>query len=490
MLEVDEVYSIAQIRALEEFAKTELSMDEFTLMELAGCAASNVLSSEWPNALKIIVFCGQGNNAGDGYVMARIAKERGLEVDVYVLGNVDKYSASAKHAYIQCREAGVPIYAYHAQTIDKADLLVDALLGIGIKGSIRNDYWKAIEAINRSNIPVFSLDVPSGLDAQTGSVLGIAIKAVCTLSFIALKPGLTTGDGLDYCGKLVVDTLNLKRCHQAMNPLAKLLSSTVVQKWLLPRRRNSYKGEFGHVLIIGGNKGMAGAARLAAESALKVGAGLVSVATYPGHTSTILSKYPEIMCHEMSEGGSLSPLLEKATVLVIGPGLGQDHWARHLFQQAIASPLPKVIDADGLNLLEQLPNCEQNWVLTPHPGEAAHLLGLANAGEVQKDRFSALKKLVCLGGIWVLKGAGTLIALQNEPIAICEKGNPGMASAGMGDVLSGVIGGLIAQGCLLDQAAAMGVLVHALAGDFAAQKYGERGLSASQVVQHIQNFVN
>lgn len=261
-------------------------------------------------------------------------------------------------------------------------------------------------------------------------------------------------------------------------------------KTLLPARpRDAHKGLFGHVLIVGGNFGMAGAVRLAGEAALRTGAGLVSVATQPEHVTVVASECPEIMAHGVENSNDLKPLLLKATVIVIGPGLGQTDWSKQLFETVFASPQPKVIDADGLNLLAQHPKKFEQWVLTPHPGEAGRLLN-CEAKQIQADRISAIRELqATYGGVVVLKGAGSLICASNS-LSICQSGNPGMASGGMGDVLSGVIGALLAQNFNLQQAAELGVCLHACAGDMAAQQMGERGLIASDLMSYLHLLVN
>ena len=484
------LYSISQIRAIEKMAIEEFQFLEFTLMQSAGQAAFLFLRQNWPAAKRITVICGQGNNGGDGYVLAKYAHEAQVDVEIRYLGTKDKFSASTSQAFTYCQEANLNILPFDPMECWTADVLVDALLGIGIKGEITGNYRKAIDSINKSGLPVLAIDVPSGLDADSGSLLGAAVKANSTITFIGLKQGFFTNDGLDYCGLVSVADLDLpKAIYQKVLPSGKLLSSKEITKRLPPRIYNSQKGNFGHILVIGGNRGMAGAVRLAAEAALRVGAGLVSVATHVGNASIICAKHPEIMCHELEVVDDLLPLLKKASVLVVGPGLGQDDWGQAVFKIAIHHPLPKVIDADGLNLLVKSPCYEPNSVFTPHPGEAARLLALSDAKQVQINRFLALSQLVVRGGCWVLKGAGTLIGENNRPVAVCKYGNPGMASGGMGDALSGIIAGLIAQHLSPYQAAKIGVIVHALAGDQAA-KNARRGLLASDLIDCIRKIVN
>lgn len=267
------------------------------------------------------------------------------------------------------------------------------------------------------------------------------------------------------------------------------LSLEQFSAYLKPRPKNAHKGDMGHVLVIGGDDGYSGAPRMAAEAALRVGAGLVTIATRIHHANLLNLTRPEIMCHGIISASKLTPLIEKATVIIIGPGLGQSSWSEHLFAVALQSERPLVVDADALNLLAMNPIQRQNWILTPHPGEAARLLSLSSIA-VQADRLGALHELHSrYGGICLLKGANTLILANNELPAMCPFGNPGMATGGMGDVLSGVIGGLIAQDIPLNIAAKLGVCLHAAAGDLAA-KDGERGLLALDLMPYLRRLSN
>nr|MCH9743897.1 NAD(P)H-hydrate dehydratase [Gammaproteobacteria bacterium] len=261
---------------------------------------------------------------------------------------------------------------------------------------------------------------------------------------------------------------------------------------LLPRRsKDTHKGNNGHVLVIGGDYGMGGAVRLASEAAARVGSGLVTVATRPEHVTIVSGSRPEIMCHQVTCREDLLPLLERATVVAIGPGLGKGEWGRELLEAVVESQLPMVLDADGLNILSEKPFTHEQWVLTPHPGEAARLLGISNK-EIQADRFTAISHIIeKYHGVCVLKGAGTLVKSFNQSHElICPAGNPGMATGGMGDILSGVIAGFVAQGLSLAKAAEIGVLVHSVAGDMAAEKGGERGLLATDLMDFLRELVN
>lgn len=267
------------------------------------------------------------------------------------------------------------------------------------------------------------------------------------------------------------------------------LSLTEFSAFLLPRQQDSHKGIFGHVLVMGGDEGFAGAAIMAGMAALRIGAGLVSLATHLTHASLIAAMHPELMSHGVSKKLDLIPLVKKATALVIGPGLGVKKWGHNLLEVGIKADLPMIVDADGLNILAKHPLKQTNWVLTPHPGEAARLLE-TTVSAVQSDRIGAVTSLQKrYGGVVVLKGAGTLIATGEEGIRRCPYGNPGMATGGMGDILSGVIGGFLAAGIKPMIAASLGVLVHSLAADSAAKK-GERGMIATDILPYLREWVN
>jgi NAD(P)H-hydrate epimerase len=371
------------------------------------------------------------------------------------------------------------------QTI-KADVLVDALLGIGLDRPVTGVYAEAIQTINACSSPIIAVDIPSGLNADTGSVMGFAVKADLTVTFIGLKQGLFTGQAAQYCGDIGYAQLAVL---DEVFPGFKAAATRVVKTGLPRRNRCAHKGDCGHVLVVGGELGYSGAARLAGEAALRVGAGLVSIATRVGHSGLVNLGRPELMSHGVETAEQLVTLLAKVDIIVVGPGLGQSDWAKALFNVAISSGKPMIVDADGLNLLAASPTAKPDWILTPHPGEAARLLNCSNA-DIQQDRFAAAVSLqASYGGVAVLKGAGTLIASEQR-LAVSNTGNPGMASGGMGDVLSGVIAGLLAQGLTLQDAAQQGVYIQGMAADLAAEKNGERGLLASDLMPYLRQLVN
>jgi NAD(P)H-hydrate epimerase len=393
--------------------------------------------------------------------------------------------------------AGLVEQSFAAVDLVGTDVIVDALFGTGLDRDIDGEVATVIEAVNACRAPVLAVDIPSGLHADTGRVLGHAVRAAATVSFIGLKQGLLTGQGPACCGSLVFDDLQLPADVYNGVPIAArridyagLVAAT--DHPLCPRSRSAHKGDFGHVLVIGGDQGMAGAVRMAAEAAARVGAGLVSVATRPEHAVQVSAVRPELMVHGILSAAALTPLLARATAFALGPGLGQQDWGRdclaRVLDVAMAAALPLVVDADGLNLLARDPCRYDHWVLTPHPGEAARLLGIATA-EVQADRFAAAQAIQQrYGGVCVLKGAGTLVQGAVD-CWVCSDGNPGMAGGGMGDVLTGVIAGLLAQGLALVDAAMMAVCVHGHAADIVTRE-GERGMLAMDLMPVLRCLVN
>ncbi len=484
------LYLTQQIRLCERLALEDLEMTEKELMVSAGTAAFSSLKTLYPDVRTIAVFCGAGNNAGDGYVLARLAHHQGYSVVIYAYKAIEDLPALAKEVATNAVADGVRCLNLDDVIDSDVELVVDGLLGIGLQGEVHGPIAHAINLINESHLPVLALDIPSGLDADTGRALGACINAAVTITFIAEKVGLYLLDGPDHSGKVVCHHLHLDNCIAALPPAAYRLDERLLHGTVPRRRKNSHKGIYGHVLIIGGGAGMPGAPHLAANAALRTGAGMVTVATLPEHAGRILPQLPEAMIYAIDDVDSLLPLLAQATVAVIGPGLGESEWAQSLFRAAIAAQLPLVIDASALRMLAASPQHDDNWVLTPHPGEAASLLA-CTVDDIQVDRCRAAQLIQQqYGGCVVLKGVGSVVSTEEGETYICTAGNPGMASAGMGDVLSGVIGGLLAQGVPLAEAAKFGVWLHARAADEAVSSQGERGLLASDLMPYIRRQIN
>lgn len=484
------LYSVEEVRCLDQAAIAS-GIPGIQLMKRAGRAAFDWLIANYTDAGLITVYCGSGNNAGDGYVVAALAAQRRLPVQIIQVGALDKLSGEARQAYDFAVQEQVAILAFAEAPAPNLGVIVDALLGIGLTGSLKARYGDAIAQINQTGLPVLALDVPSGLDADTGAVLGAAVHASATMTFIGIKRGLLTGRGPALCGELLVADLAVpKEVYASIPSSIERLVTADLLALLAPRAADAHKGDFGHVMIIGGDTGYGGAALMAAEAAARSGAGLVSIATRPEHIPAILARRPEVMACGVVSGQELEPWLARPTVLVVGPGLGRSPWSEQMLQQAIKSNLPMVLDADALNILAAgrvVPEGTRrdNWLLTPHPGEAARLLGI-NTAEVQADRFASVQAIQQgYGGAVILKGAGSLVIGIEGALGVVTEGNPGMATGGMGDVLSGILGGLLAQGVSVTQSARLGACLHAAAADLAAEEVGQRSLLATDLIPYL-----
>jgi NAD(P)H-hydrate epimerase len=485
------LYTAAQVRALDAYAIDTLGVAGYTLMKRAGEAALRYLRTRWPTAHRIVIVCGGGNNGGDGYVLARFAQAAGLTVTVLAAAAVEHLRGDAHQACEDFKASGGRIASFDASLLGNGDVVVDALLGTGLSTAVRADAAAVIRAINASQRPVFALDVPSGLDSDRGIALSEAVRATGTVCFVALKTGLFVGDGPDFTGSVFFDDLEIAApATPEFQPRLERIGEAEVARALPARSRAANKGDFGHVLIVGSGTGMPGATRLAGEACLRVGAGLVTVAVAPDNVAAIAAGRPELICLPFSNGHDLAAAIEHADVIAIGPGLGRTDWAQAAFDRVLASDKPLIVDADALNLLSAAKRRRDNWILTPHPGEAGRLLG-TDAKAVQADRLAALDALVeRYGGTVVLKGAGTLVATAGATPGLCERGNPGMATPGAGDVLTGAIAGILAQCRDAALSARLGVWVHAMAGDSVARGGGQRGLLASDIARELRTWVN
>jgi ADP-dependent NAD(P)H-hydrate dehydratase / NAD(P)H-hydrate epimerase len=485
------LYSVVQVRAFDANAIRTQGVTGYRLMERAGEAALRVLRQCWPGARSVLVLCGAGNNGGDGYVVARLLRRAGLTVELVALVPVQALTGDARLAADDFRDSGGEIRAFSGLPLPAAEVIVDALLGTGFKPPVRPAFAQAISAINAAGCPVLALDLPSGLDGDSGRAADPCVRASCTVSFVALKQGLLLGDGPAMTGELFLDALGVTLpAGELSRPTLQRLDSADITSALPPRARAAHKGQLGRVLIIGGNTGMPGAVVLAGEACLRSGAGLVTVATLPAHAGVIAAQRPELMCRGIAVAAELQPL-QASDVVAIGPGLGRDQWAESLLLQALAAGKPLVVDADALNLMaagaHSLP---ASSIITPHPGEAARLLGTDTAS-IQADRLHWLQELVTrTAATVVLKGAGTLVGAPGQIVAICTAGNPGMATAGMGDVLTGAIAGVLGQCRDPWRATRAAVLAHARAGDALASRMGQRGLLAGELAQELARQLN
>jgi hydroxyethylthiazole kinase-like uncharacterized protein yjeF len=484
----EQIYSTAQVRQMEA-AAIAAGTAGYTLMQRAGAAAWAALRQRWPLAQSIVVVAGPGNNGGDGLVLARLARQAGLAVSVMLVGDATSVRGEALQAHEDLKAAGVSTQPFDSAVLVLADVVVDALLGIGVRAPLRDEWQQAIASINTCMKPVLSLDIPSGLDPDLGHALP-AVHATVTISFLGLKQGLFVGAGPEHAGEIVFDGLRVEGAAVAGPPALIRLTHEDLARVLPQRPRQSHKSQFGRVLIVGGGAGMPGAVRLAAEASLRVGAGLVTVASLPEHLGVVVGQRPELMFQALHQATDVHAAMAVADVVALGPGLGRDSWAKQVLAAVLAARRPAqqlVVDADALNLIAagHGPSHMEDWVLTPHPGEAARLLG-SSIADVQADRMSALRAL-CerRGGTVVLKGATSLVGHAGEVPRLCDRGNPGMSVPGMGDVLTGAIAGLLAQTPQAFEATSAAVYAHAVAGDHCA-RLGVRGMLALEVAQELR----
>jgi len=510
-----ELYTAAQVRELDRRAVAS-GISGFELMSLAGRVAFNAILQHWQACRTLLILAGTGNNGGDGFVLAALASAAGIRVSVLQCGDEHAIKGDALQAREQALAKGIHITDFSAAAFTEATLsckpeavLVDALLGTGFSGPLRSVYAEAVAAINHCSLPVVALDVPSGLCSSTGSIHQDAVRATMTVTFVALKQGLFTGKGPACCGEIVFHNLDIDHVS-ALTPSSTRIDIQSVVALFKPRAADTHKGDCGHVLVVGGELGFGGAALMAAESAARSGAGTISLATRSAHVSSALARRPELMVHgidniepEHAEMRRFEGLLNRADVILAGPGLGRSKWSRQLLQRVLQQGLRHdvrrtalVLDADALNLLSEDAGSikrRDNWIFTPHPGEAARLLGCETA-QIEADRFTAVRQLQAMwGGACLLKGAGSLLCYETggqQHVDVCTEGNPGMASGGMGDVLSGIIAAFAAQGLSLADSLRAGVCVHGESADLAASAAGQRGLLATDLLTQLSGLIN
>lgn len=475
-------------QALDNAARLGIPVAGFDLMRRAASAALTVVVAEYPTASRLLIVCGKGNNAGDGYLLAALARAQGITATVLALTPPSELKDDAIDAHAEAAGAGVEILTEVTTAFSGAyDVLIDALLGTGFQGDVRPTYVAAIEAINAAGTPVVSIDLPSGVNASTGNA-AVAVAADHTVTFISRKAGIFTGPGRARAGRIHLAGLGVPP-HLFSRPCA------YECRWeparLQPPALASYKHQRGHVLVAGGDLGMPGAVAMAAEAALRTGAGMVTIATQPAHAAAMLARVPEAMTLDPRDADFLNRLAQMDLV-VLGPGLGRADWGQALFEQVEATGLPVVLDADGLFWLAQ----RSAWhggplFLTPHSAEAARLLGLS-VQDIEADRLAHARQLSDRFQARVdLKGPGSVVALLTRT-EICVHGNPGMATAGMGDVLSGIVGGVLAEAArsraadpVVDSLFSAGVALHSAAADVAVRKTGTRSLIATDVVRAL-----
>lgn len=507
------LYVAQQVVELDHLVMEHEGVSSIVLMKRAGRNALACLLEQWPQTAALHIFCGTGNNGGDGYVMAALAKQRNIHVTLWSLGEpIQDRAAFVAYEYalregVECRPFDMAEFIDSQLMQDPHTVMVDALLGTGSQGGLRGDMATAVAAINEAKVtqrwPVFAVDIPTGVNADTGAIVDAAVMADATLSFIGQKQGLFTGSGRVHSGQRFFSDLGVdQEWLMLVNPTTHIIKLKTALATLPGRAIDAHKGSCGHLLVVGGDSGAAygygGAPIMAAQMALRSGAGLVSVATRPAFVSAALARQPELMVAGVENGQALLPMLNRATGIVIGTGLGQSAWSEQLLYQVLDNAdVPLVIDADALHLLAQsrfselcrIELSQRQWVLTPHPGEAASLLNCSIA-DIQADRFAAAQAIQQqYGGAVILKGAGTLVVTTDGKQYVCDAGNPGMASGGMGDVLSGVVGTLLVQGMTANKAAILATVLHSSAADEAVKTTGMRSLLATDLIPAVQKLL-
>jgi len=509
------VVTAEEMRELDRLTIEQFGVPSLTLMERAGEAIAAAIVKRFSAIAKrgVLIVAGKGNNGGDGFVVARLLKKKRIPCEVVLLARQDELSPDATHnlrAFLKLKGKVSEITAGNvellSQRLSKNGLLVDAILGTGMKNDVRGLFAEAIALMNASGLPIVAVDIPSGLDTDKGTPLGVAIQAEMTVALGYPKLGEVIFPGLDHVGDLVVADIGInQRAVAQVAPRGELLEREPIS-WLVPRRAaDSHKGSYGHLLIVAGSRGKTGAAALGGKAALRMGAGLVTVATPAGGQPVVASMVPEIMTESLPETdtgaisgraldyGRFAKLLEGKTVLAMGPGL-TTHPETAQFVRAVLEQfdLPLVLDADALNaLVGQLDALRarrsRRVILTPHPGEMARLLGTTSA-EVQRRRIEVAQKFARDFDVFViLKGHRSLVAAPDGQVWVSPTGNPGMASGGTGDVLTGMVAGALAQFPQVPpgEAACLAVFLHGLAGDLAAGIQGEQGMIASDVVEAL-----
>lgn len=455
----NKLYNISQAKVIDQLAAENLGINSYELMQVAAQA----IFQHVRNYHNILIITGPGNNGGDGWVVAELARQNGQNVTLWSLKPINELKGDARLA--ADAYTGVVIESAPEATFD---CVVDAIFGSGLNQTITGHYAQAIAWITEQESPVIAVDIPSGLNGDTGQMMGAAVNAKATISILNDSPGLFTLSGKDLCGKITTESLGVDpMCYKNLPVSAELLKESQLTQMIKARQNNSHKGSFGHVWAAGGQAGMMGAVQLAAFAILKSGAGAATAVTDKQHSVTLPLRHPEIMTHGFDE---LHPELPVKTpdVMAIGMGLGQSTWSKQLFNLLIKINVPKVIDADGLALL-QPGHLNSNDVITPHPLEAARLLD-CHIQEVQADRLKAAKLLnQKYHAIVVLKGSGTIIC-NDQNTYICPYGSDALATAGSGDVLSGMIAGLMAQDHHSLQAAQLAVIWHAVTGEKSRQR--------------------
>ena len=494
------------VREIDRLTIQKYGIPGLILMENAGRATADVLLDNFAYAQKVAVFAGGGNNGGDGFVIARHLISEGLDVDTYIVSDPKKYKGDALTNYkaLKNLDGNIVELKDNLRKYKQADVIVDAIFGTGLDREVTGFYKKVIDFINTQGVPTIAVDIPSGLDSNSGYPLGTAVLADITVTFILPKLGISIYPGVEFAGEIYVADITTPKFLEDEIPY-ELLTSESVDGILTPRYEDTNKGTYGHLFILAGSPGKSGAAALAALGAQKSGTGLVTVGVPKSLNPIMEQKTTEAMTEPLPETdletfgpASLQRAMkiagEKKTAIAIGPGISTTNETREFLYEIIRnSELPMVIDADALTLVADNPKilmeAKAPIVLTPHPGEMSRLAKISTV-EVQANRINVALDFSTKFNVYiVLKGARTVISTPDGEVFINTTGNPGMASGGMGDILTGIIGGFIAQQMDPVEACKLGVFVHGLAGDLVAEQNGEAGIIASDVANSLPNAI-
>ncbi|MDB3950068.1 NAD(P)H-hydrate dehydratase [Gammaproteobacteria bacterium] len=489
---MNSIYTAQQVKAFEKSSFIKEGDDQRAMIEAAKLTVE-VLNTDYPTS-EFLILCGPGNNGGDGYFIGIGLSELKKSVKfIDVLGHAKK-SPLCEHAFKVAEDSDF-INAKTLKDISSKTVIVDAIFGIGGRIDLGSKLEEILSDCNKFESKV-AIDVPTGLDSNTGEISKACFNADKTITFIGYKLGQRINEGKNYCGKLILKDLGLGM-EKNVSPTVNELSFEDIKKNIPKRRENSHKGDHGKLLIIAGDEGFGGAGIMSSESGLKTGAGLVKLLTRKSHVSASLARNPEVMVSGADNAQDIEANLDWPDAIVAGPGMFQNYWSEQILYKLLGlvadNNIPTLLDAGALRLLSHKAfskiKLHNETVLTPHPGEAAEMLNIA-VKEIQKDRIKSAKALQKkYGCIIVLKGNGTIICNKND-VYLCSSGGPELAVAGSGDILSGVIGSLIAQGLAPFEAAKTGVEIHALAGEEFVKDVGEIGLAAGELISYIRKFLN
>lgn len=488
------LFTTAQVRYIEGQYALEHNGHCYDLMERAGEAVVNEVIKLCGSPEEVWIFCGRGNNGGDGYVAGALLLERGLMVRLFAVGDPHEHTEAATAKEYFFSRGGRIESVLPSKEESHPNIVIDALLGTGISSAPHAPVSEWISFINRLDATVVAVDIPSGINADTGAVPGVCVNATCTVCMLGLKPGLFTGDSVDYVGQVVFASLGIETERYGANQILERSISRTSYQEIVPqlpiRPRSSNKGDNGKVLIIAGSRGMGGAALLAGIGALRCGAGLVKIATDPCNVPAINSVHPELMTLDFADDNAVNAALSWCDVVAIGPGLSQNERAAHLLDLVRSSECDCIYDADALNLLAKSGgDYQENRIITPHPGEAARLCG-QSIEEVNDHRLECATYLQeTYGGVVLLKGAGTVVC-DKRRLTVITNGSPALASGGMGDLLTGMIAALAAGELMLRQATVLGACIHAKAGEMAQDEFGASGTVATDLEAYIRRLIN